>query len=252
LIDFDLSTMLPLVIPFALMLARVAAFCVAGPLFSWNVLPVIVRAGLVVVLTIFMVWVWPPAVGKLHWMAIVLMLAREIVVGLVLGLAARLVFLAVQQGGVIAAQAMGLADAEMIDPMTDEDTSPITMFFEFAFILLFLAAGGHHLLLAILMGSYQAFPVGHAPTAAAMADALVSTGSTMLLLALKFAAPMLAAYLMLSVILAVVARVLPDVNILFESYPVRVGLGLLMAAAVVPGMADFTQGVADWLKHNLV
>jgi flagellar biosynthetic protein FliR len=68
---------------------------------------------------------------------------------------------------------------------------------------------------------------------------------------LKLAAPILAAFLVLMVVLAVFARMIPEMNILFISLPIRVGLGLLMVAIFLPFINTFVAEFADWMGKLL-
>ena len=68
---------------------------------------------------------------------------------------------------------------------------------------------------------------------------------------LRLAAPMLAAFLLLLVVLAVFARIMPDMNILFISMPLRVGMGLLMASMFLPFINEFVSEFADWMGKLL-
>ncbi len=63
---------------------------------------------------------------------------------------------------------------------------------------------------------------------------IISTGSQMLVLALKLAAPLLAASLILMFVLAISARVMPDMDILFLSLPLKIGLGIIMIIFMLP------------------
>ena len=93
--------------------------------------------------------------------------------------------------------------------------------------------------LLIISRSYESFPAGSIPTIPVLTEGIVQAGSTMLLHGLKLAAPILAAFLLLMVILAVLARMVPEMNILFISLPLRVGLGLLMVAIFLPFISSF-------------
>jgi flagellar biosynthetic protein FliR len=243
------------VLPYMMLLGRVSAFVAVLPIFSWQVVPMIARAGIAVLMTVFFGYILPlPQVGGAqgHWLVASVLVVGEIVIGLALGLAVNFVFQAVQQGGHMIVQQMGLAESGIIDPTTGEETETMAVFMETTFILLFLGANGHHLLLRVLGRSYQVFPPGGAPDAAALASGLVAAGSMMLLLALKLAAPALAAFLVLAVVLAIVARVLPDMNVLMESFPLRVGLGLFMAAALVPSLVDLVDEMSTWMARHLM
>ena len=246
--------LLTLVLPYVLLLARVSAFLVVLPVFSWQSMPMYFKLGLCLVLTLFfasIVPLPPVAWAGVGWIQGGLMLVRELLTGFAIGSAANVVFLAVQQGAKIIAQQMGFTDAETVDPMTGEGSDSMSLLFEMCFAMLFLSAGGHLVMLNLLARSYEVFPVGQGPDAAAMLDAMITAGSAMLLLALKMSAPMLAAFLVLAVVLAVLARVLPEMNILLASFPLRIALGLLVAAAMMPLMTSMTVRVAQHMQQLL-
>jgi flagellar biosynthetic protein FliR len=119
---------------------------------------------------------------------------------------------------------------------------------EMIFVLLFLSANGHHLLLLTISRSYEAFPVGSIPTIPVLVEGIVKAGSIMLIASLRLAAPMLAAFLLLLVVLAVFARIIPDMDILFISMPLRVGLGLLLAGIFFPFINEFVAEFANWMS----
>lgn len=244
---------LSLLLPFSLLLARVSAFVMVLPIFSWRDVPMRVRAALALLLTIFVAIVLPrPAVGNVSTLAAAVLLGQELLWGLGLGLGASFIFLAVQQGARIVSLQMGLGEAEIYDPVSGEPVEAIDTFLEMTFVVFFLALGGHHLLLMLIFRSFDAFPVASAPDVGVLSRGLVEAGSAMLVLALKASSPVLAAFLVLSVLLAVLARVLPEMNILFTSLPLRVGLGLFMAAAILPLMNGIAGELAQWIDRLLV
>jgi len=245
---------LAILLPFVLLTARVGGFVLVSPIFGWQAVPVVVRSGLVLMLTVFFAATMPPVINgaDVHWLRAIVLIFQEAIVGLGLGLAARLVYSAVQQGGMIAAQQMGFSDAGVIDPASGSQSQPIASFFEMIFALLFLAAGGHHLLLTILARSFKGFPVGGTPDISLLTEGVVVAGSTMLLFALQLAAPVLAGFLILAVMLCILARVLPEMNILMASFPLRVGAGILMATAIMPLFNAFTGELAEWMRRYLV
>lgn len=237
-----------------MVMARITAFFAVLPIFSWTALPRIVRAGIALSVTVFFLYARPVGLlaGEVHWMTMASMVVQEVAWGLAFGLVLRLVFVAVEQGGRMAERQMGTADAGVIDPVTGQQGQALGTFFEITFTLLFLTAGGHHLFLRFLDGTFDAFPLGSTPDTAAMARGLLAAGSAMLSFGLQLAAPMLAAFLLLAVVLAILARILPEMNMLMASFPLRVGLGLFIAAAVLPTLHAFTEQIADWMKYFLM
>jgi len=249
-----MEALFAILLPFVLLTARIGGFILVSPIFGWRAIPVVARAGLVLLLTVFFGATMPPAVNgaAVHWLSATVLIGQEAIIGLGLGLAARLVYTAVQQGGMIAAQQMGFSDAGVIDPVSGSRSRPIATFFEMIFALLFLAAGGHHLLLLMLARSFKGFPVAAAPNISILTEGVVVAGSTMLLFALKLAAPLLAGFLVLAVFLCILARVLPEMNILMASFPLRVGAGIFMAAAIMPSFNAFTGELAKWMQKHLI
>ncbi|KPJ74018.1 MAG: hypothetical protein AMK72_03415 [Planctomycetes bacterium SM23_25] len=249
-----MGTVSHIVVPFMLVLARVSGLFAVLPIFGWLSAPVRVRAGLALMISIVFASVLPagaPAPGG-HWLAVGVLLVREVATGVALGLAVALAFGAVRQTGLIIKRQMGLAVAQEIDPMTGEQSQPVGLLMEMCFAVFFLAAGGHRLMLRLVARSYEVFPIGQGPTAAAMTEAVMDAGVVMLTFALKLAAPMVGAFLVLAVALAILARILPEMNILMASLPLRVGLGLFVAAAIMPSLQAFTVELGDWLNRFLV
>jgi flagellar biosynthesis protein FliR len=242
------------IVPLLLLLGRVSAFLLALPVFGWQMLPMTVRAGLAILVTGFFAMAGgvPKVQADLSLFGAALLLVQESLTGLALGLALNIVFQAARQAGAIAAEFMGLTDASVIDPSSGEESDVMAIFFEIAFVLLFLAAGGHLMMLRVLGLSYQAFPVGSMPDAAALADLFVRSGTDMLTFSLRLAAPLMGAFLLLTVALAVLSKAMPEVNVLFLSFPLRIGLCLLVAAAMMPALSGFTEELAEWMKDCLV
>jgi flagellar biosynthetic protein FliR len=238
-----------LLLPFVLVLGRTAAFVSTLPLLGFDSIPLQVRAGLAMVLSIFFAaFAPPPAVAAgTQMLTAGLMLGQEVLCGLALGLAARLVFLAVQQGGMFVAREMGFAMSFILDPSTGEESDPLAILVDTIFVLLFLGAGGLHVLVRLIWRSYEVIPLGGTVDWGLLSSALAAAGSAMLLMMLQLAAPVLAAFLILGVVLGVVARVLPEMDILMTSLPLRVAVGLVVATAMMPLLATFVDEVTQWI-----
>jgi flagellar biosynthetic protein FliR len=246
---------LAILLPFFLVLGRVLSFVAVLPLFSWQMMPNQILVAMGLLFTIFFAFVLPGpdmATMPVHWLSAGLLLSREILCGLGLGLACRLIFISVQQGIMMGTTQMGFADAGIIDPSTGTQARPMGMLFQLLFATLFLAANGHHLMMLVLRQSYRVFPVGEPIDLPVLAEGLTEASIAMLIFALKLAAPLLAGFLMLSVILGVIARVMPEMNILLASLPMRVGLGMVLGLAVLETIHGMVAEITDWIDMNLL
>jgi len=238
---------------FFMVLTRISAFFMVIPVFGWKSIPIRIKISLAVLLTIFFSMIIPPPVRaqQVSLLEAVLLIVNEGTYGLALGLIAAILFAAIKFSGRIIERQMGLAMAEILDPLTGERTQPLGSLLEMMFVLLFLSANGHHLFLLTLSKSYEAFPAGSIPSIPILAGGVIRAGSTMLIAGLQLAAPMLAAFLLMLVVLAILARMVQEMNILFISLPLRVGLGLLMVVVFLPLLSTFVSEIADLMGKLL-
>jgi len=238
---------------FALVLTRISSFLLVLPVLGSKAVPVQIRAAVAVLLSVFFCATTPLGVdpAEVSTLKAILLLAGEAVYGLALGLIVVLLFSVVQLSGHIVEQQMGLTMAEIVNPLTDEEVGPLASLLEMIFILMFLSANGHHLFLLILSKSYSAFPAGTVPTLGLLVGGVIETSSAMFVACLRLAAPMLAAFLILMVALALLARLIPEMDIFFMSMPLQAALGLFLAAAFIPFVGGFVTEMADWMAKLL-
>lgn len=234
---------------FVLVLTRVGAFFFAVPVFSWQSIPVQSKVAITVFVAVFFSAVieFPLDVQEVSGLELGIMMASEAIYGLALGYVTAYIFGAVKISARICERQMGLSMANILDPMSGDSAQPLGMLMEMVFILLFLSANGHHVFLMTISKSYESFPMGSVPTINKLVESIVVSGTTMLLLGLRMAAPIFAAFLLLMVVLAILARVAPETNILFLSLPLKVGLGLIMVGIFIPFINNFVAEFTGWL-----
>lgn len=241
------------VLGFAVILTRVSVFLTVVPVFGASSTPARVRFSVVFLLSFFLSLSMPTIVALNNFSVIeaVLLIAGEALYGFALGLIAMLLFSAVKIGGRIVEREMGLAMADTLDPFSGETAEPLSILIEMIFTLMFLAANGHHLLLHVIAKSYESFPAGQIPELTHLIEGVVKTGSTMLVVGLRLAGPMLAAFLMLLVVLGVFSRIIPEMDILFISMPLRIGLGILVMGMFFPFINEYLGEFSNWMGKLL-
>ncbi len=248
-----MELMIEKLIGFIMVLTRVSAFFLIIPVFGWRSIPIRIKVGLVFLISIFFSLITPLAIEpkEVSIIEAILLITNEATYGLAMGLIAIVIFSAIKLCGRIIEREMGLAMAGILDPMTGEMAQPVGTLLEMIFIILFLSANGHHLFLLIISRSYEAFPAGSIPSISILTGGVIKAGSAMFITGLKLVAPLLAAFLLLMVVLAVLARIVPEMNILFISFPIRVGLGLLMIMVFLPFINSFVAEFADLMGKFL-
>ncbi|MEJ5259277.1 MAG: flagellar biosynthetic protein FliR [Anaerohalosphaeraceae bacterium] len=237
---------------FFLILTRLGAFFAAAPMFSWEVLSVQLKIAVAVVLSLFFTLLAPaPAPAAAAPIEMVLLLGQEALYGLAMGIAAYCLFSVIHMAGQYIEQEMGLSMAQVFDPFTGEEGHPLALLLEVLFILLLFATNSHLLLVQILSRSFERYPPTSTPHLGRLTESILQAGSAMFLLALQMAAPLLAAFMLLMVVLAFMARVAPESNVLFLSFPLRIGMGLILLGFFVPYIHSYLQHFARWLERLL-
>lgn len=248
-----MDLMITKLLGFVLVLTRLSAFFLVAPVFSWKTIPVRIKVAIVMLISVFFSSVVSFAIDPKQISALesIILISNEAIYGFALGLIVIFIFSAVKLSGRIIERQMGLAMAQTLDPLSGETAQPVSILIDMLFILLFLSANGHHLLLLSISKSYQAFPAGSIPTIPLLVRGVVQASSTMLILCLRLSAPILAAFMLLLAVLAVFARIMPDMNVMFISMPLRVGMGLLMVGIFLPFVGEFVTGFAGWMSKLL-
>jgi flagellar biosynthetic protein FliR len=248
-----MGLMIEKLLVFVMVSTRISAFFLVLPVFGWKSIPIRIKIAVMVLLAIFFSMIMPSSLDTRQRSALEagLLISNEAVYGLAMGLIVTVVFSVVKMAGRIIERQMGMAMAQILDPLTGERSQPLGSLLEMIFIILFLSANGHHLFLLVISRSYEAFPAGSIPTIPILVSGVIQAGLAMFVASLKLAAPILAAFLLLMVVLAVLARIVPEMNILFVSFPLRIGLGLLMVAMFIPFINNFVAEFADWMGKLL-
>ena len=232
---------------FALLTLRIGGLLLAAPVFGSPPVPVAVRGALALVLAVLFAPLAGPAPAE-AWStgAFVLAAGGEIGIGLLIGFAASLLFAAVKLAGHLVDQDMGLSLATAFDPATDEPVAVVSQFQTTLAFIVYLVINGHHVLLSAVAESLRALPVGGGFTAAGASPGLVGDmAARLFVVGLSLAIPALATLFLVTVAMAVLARAVPDMNLLTLAYPLRTLVGLVVLAVSVGYFARTFAGLAS-------
>lgn len=219
---------------FILMFLRVSAIVATMPILGNSTVPVRIKGGmsLVIVLLLFPFTVLhPPASGILP---LGLQMAGEVMIGIIIGFAGRLVFAGVQLAGQLAGFQMGFAIVNVFDPVTSAQVSIVAQLQYLLAMLVFLAVDGHHLFLYVIAESYRIVPPLDFRFSGALMQALVHLSRDMFIVAIKMGAPVIVTLLMVSLGFGLIARTVPQINILIVGFPLKIAMGLIGIGLTLP------------------
>lgn len=237
-----------------LILTRLGAFWAVCPVFSWPAIPQYIKVSSAVILSLFLAGITPfPAISNSpDFLQILIWTGSEAVYGLAMGIVAYTLYAVIRNSAGIVEQQVGLTMSSVLDPTTEEQEGVLTVLMELYLLLLLFVTDSHHVLLKILSRSYDHFSIGRIPSIMDLTQSIILSGSAMLMLSLQMAAPVLAAFLLLMIVMAILARIAPESNILFLSLPIRVGLGMASMAILAPFLGDYLKHFIGWLDKLLV
>lgn len=237
-----------------LILTRLGAFWAVCPVFSWTTIPEQVKVAAAIVMSIFLAGITPfPALAQSpDILEILIWTASEAAYGLGLGIITYALYSVIRSTANIAEQEIGLTMASVLDPTTEEQGGVLPVLMELFLILLLFATDSHHILLKILSRSYGHFGIGQIPTIADLTHSVILSGSAMLMLSLQMATPILAAFLLLKIVMAIMARIAPETNILFLSLPIQIGLGLATFGIIAPFLGDYLKHFIYWIDKLIM
>ena len=238
--------LIPKVSVLLLMIVRVSAFFVSLPLFSYRTIPPQMKIALACILAWMMYYtinVEPIPIDGTY----ILLVLKEAITGLMLGLAAYIVMSAVQIAGGFIDFQMGFAMANIIDPQTGTQSPLMGQFFNFLALLTLLAINGHHLMLDGIYYSYQFIPIdqffpnfGSENTV----EFMMKLCGSVFAIAFQMSAPIVATLFLVTLALGITGKTVPQMSIFVIGFPIKIAVGFLVLIV--------TMGVTIQLMRNLI
>jgi flagellar biosynthesis protein FliR len=182
---------------------------------------------------------------------VLLMLGEEILIGVVLGMTARLTVAALQVTGAVVAQQLGLGFVTAVDPTTQGQQGVlIGNFLTLLGIALLFATNLHHLVIAALDDSYTLFHPGEVPLTGDMAALITRTVAGAFRVGVQLSAPFIVFGLLFNLGLGLLSRLMPQMQVFFVGIPLSIMLGLLILVLVLAAMmGTYLDSVEDVLRE---
>jgi flagellar biosynthetic protein FliR len=232
-------TMFFQVIPiFLLIFCRITSFFVVVPILSSRNVPMMFKIGLSVFISILIF----ASMGQGKPIPMdcdyVLLIIREMLIGVLLGFLAYIFFTVVQTAGSFMDMQIGFSMASVIDPLTGTSTPMLGNLKFMIAVLLFLSFDGHHYLIRAIIDSYKWVPLDNQLFTriynGQISDFLFHSLSKMFYLSFQLAAPIIAALFLTDLGLGLLTRVAPQFNIFVIGAPLKMILGLFLLVVLFP------------------
>jgi flagellar biosynthetic protein FliR len=240
-------------IVFLLLTIRIGAIVLSLPLLGSRNVPAQLKVLLILMLSVAL---YPrvqlqQVVIPQHLGHLALVVVSEMLIGLSIGLVAQFLFAGIQLGGELISQQMGLNIATIFDPYNVQQVSLVTHFQYVLAMLMFLSGSAHHWFIIAMAESLQSVPLAGLSTSDAVLPVLLSLLGKACVIAIQLAAPVSIALLLATLVLGVMARLVPQLNVFMLSFPATLGLGLIMLALALPAVMGGMQLAFGQLGNDL-
>lgn len=234
---------------------RILGLFVLIPIFPQGVLPGMLRMGLAAGLGLVVAPSLMTAVSTMQWDAgqVVTLLVKEAFVGLCLGFLIAVPFWAFEAMGFLVDNQRGASIAGTLNPLTGDDTSPLGILLNQAFIVFFFISGGFLLMLEVLYGSFRLWNV-FAWSPALLAESIplwIAQMSRLMVLMLLLASPVVIAMLLAEMGLALMSRFVPQLQVFFLAMPIKSALAFLVLVLYVGVLFDYAETLIGDLPKTL-
>lgn len=237
-----------------LFFTRVAALISTAPIFAtatpWGGYRLALAAAITAVAL--------PAVGAPDWngpafgFALVPLVARELIVGTFLGFVVVAAFAAVRGAGELVGAEMGLSMSALLDPTTGRVTPVVATLYQTIAGLIFLAVGAHRWVVAGLARSFERIPVGTFEIGPDPATGVVQLLRGLFEAGITLGAPVLVAMFLVTVVMGLLSRAVPQLNVLDVGFALRVALALGALICLLPALRIGIEALLEHLKVQLV
>jgi flagellar biosynthetic protein FliR len=234
----DVSFLPALAATFMLVFARIGAMVMLLPGFGEVNIPVRVRLGIALMLTLIMLPLHRAAYHvDLSAMAPLLVtMVHEIIIGVVLGATARMTLAALQVAGSVIAQQLGLGFVTSIDPTQGQQGALLGNFLTILGLTLLFATDMHHLIIAALNDSYTIFAPGALLPSGDVASLATRAFATAFKIGIQLSAPFIVFGIVFNLGLGVLARLMPQMQVYFVGVPLSILGGFLILAVIIATM----------------
>ncbi len=214
---------------FFLILIRISVILLMFPFFSSRVIPVLAKAGLVLIITIILFSVIDNKVVEFPdtLCGMVQMITAELIIGMILGLLVQIVFEGIRMMGQLVGFQTGFAITNILDPQSGIQVSILSNMAYLVAMVIFLILNGHHILLNAIRESFEIINVGSLSLDRRIFQEIINASGDMFVIAIKIGAPAIAALLFTKVVFGLITKLIPQMNIMIVAFPVQIVIGLI-------------------------
>ncbi len=214
---------------FLLILVRIGSMLTAMPLLSSPSIDLRFRMALSMFLAFITASVVPiPDVLPVSFLYLIFYTGKEVLVGLIIGVASRIIFEGLHLAGFMMGRMMSLSMMTLVDPTSEDNVQVLGQMKYFVAVLLLFAVNGHLFFFQALFDSFYIIPLTEVTFPAPLLNQMIRITSEIFVIGLKIGAPVFAVLLIERVILGLLSKLNPDMHVLIVAMPLGILVGFYM------------------------
>ena len=237
-----------------LVLIRMSGLFILSPVFGRQNMPALFKIGFAFCLTLIYITATESlAVDYQDSMVLyVIYVVKELAIGIIMGYVTYIIMSGIYLAGQIIDNQIGFGYANVLDPITNIQVPLTSNFYYTYIILIFLLINGHHMIIRALFYSYKVIPLGQLTFSADVIQELGSLMAEMFAIALRISAPIIAAVFIADVVLGVLSKTIPEMNVFVLGMPIKVMLGLIIITITISNAVPIAEGLTSLMEENIV
>ena len=237
-----------------LIFLRILSALIAAPVFGHKAIPAVSKVFISFVIA-YIVFnsVNSPEITldfNVWWIATTAL--KEIITGLIIGYTLNFIFYGINFAGSLIGFDIGLAMATIFNPVDESSGNVIGQLVYFLALLMFFIINGHHYVIQGLAYSFHVIPLSEATIKESVVELLIKYSATVFIIAVKISAPILVSYFLIHIAEGILARIIPQMQVFFVTYPIKIGVGFLMMTMLVPLYVGLIKNLLHDFENNLL
>ncbi|WP_455718568.1 flagellar biosynthetic protein FliR [Anaerosporobacter sp.] len=234
---------------FLLILVRISGFVYAAPFFNLSSVPRKVKIGL----SAFMALVIFSSINgiQLEYVGIIdyaILVAKELIIGILIGFSANMCVFILNFAGQMLDMEIGFSMATQFDPTSNMQTTITSSFYTYLVMLIMLLSDMHLHLLKAIMDTFKLIPLGHAVFKDGLYDTALKFITDFFIIGFRIILPVFATLLIVNIVLGILARVAPQMNMFVVGMQIKVFIGLFVLFFIISLMPQVTDFIFSEMK----
>jgi len=233
---------------------RIAGMIFSAPIFAHNSIPVLAKIflALIIAYITFLTIDKSKIIVDINLITLVIYSIRELITGLIIGYVMNFIFWGVAYAGTYIGFDMGLMLAEVLNPMEEIQSNIIGEILYYTSILIFILINGHHYVISGIVVSFQVVPIGKYVINSSVYQLIIKYSFVVFTIAIKIASPIIVSFFLIHLAESIIARVIPQIQIIFVSQPLKSGIGILLLLSLVPFYVYAIKNLLEGYESNLL